>query len=388
MMASIYCFTRFYLTTDGNSWLAAGSGLCAGLFFLSGSSAKLLAGMLITAYVTLIYSSSQPRKKVLCFQLIGTALIPIIGLLPLYIGALVFHLRTNVSAGNGIECLEKYGFLPTTPFPSFFYLLSVYSPVMLAFLGISLFICIWQWKKLRQLGNRGTLILSLFGLVIIHTVVLDLLPFTKLGRTQYPLIVLALIALSLLYADLPVGKRVGRWLFFVFLVIALPLELSASVHTRQVRREAPAELAQLPADTIFVTLNEDPHRGYITDWLTLDKMNIIHQASFSHSIQSLQSTNRPVALIVGPTGPNSGKSTLENCHMDDFYFSLPQNIGRMPPAVIKLPYYAHYPLFMMEEETSQCFYFRHQVPDYRSKESQLTVYYWPATNPDLDRKRE
>lgn len=382
MMASLFCFTCLYLSTSGSSWLAIGAGIFAGLFFLSGSSAKLLAGILITTYILLIYKSSLPRKNTLCFQLAGTASIPIILFLPLYLGPLIVHLRTNVSAGNGIECLQKYGFLPTTPVPSFFYLLSVYSPALLVFFLASLVVCIMDWKKLLQMGNRSILMLSLLGMILTHTIVLDLLPFTKLGRTQFPLFVLVIIALSQLYAEFPYGKLIGERIFLLFIFIALPLELSASVHTWQARRATVSELNRLPANTSFFVLNEDPHHDFITNWLQYVRKYSIPQANIPLMVQS--SKMQPVALIIGPTGPNSGKSVLRNSIMDDFYFSLPPNIGIIPQSVKKLPYYAHYPLFMMEEETSQCFFFRHQIPDYRSPESQLTVYFWPA--PDAARK--
>lgn len=379
MMASLYCFTCIYFSATGSFWLTSGAGMFAGLFFLSGSSAKLLASILIATYVLLIYKSTLLQKKTLCFQLTGVACIPIIAFLPLYFGPLIAHLRTNVSAGNGIECLQKYGFLPSPPFPSFFYLLSVYSPALLVSLLISLIICIIHGKRFLRLGNsRSTLMLSLLGMVLMHTIILDLLPFTKLGRTQFPLFVLVIIAISLLCAEFPYGKLIGRRLFLIFLFIALPLELIASTHTWQARREAVSELDRLPADTGFFVLDEDPHHDFITKWLQYDRKHSVPLANVPLVVQA--SKNRPVALIVGPTGPNSGKSILRNSIMDDFYFSLPSNIGIMPTMIKKLPYYAHYPLFMMEEETSQCFYFRHQVPDYRSIESRLTLYFWPAVD--------
>lgn len=389
MMASLFCFTCLYLSTSSNSWLASGAGMFAGLFFLSGSSAKLLASILIATYVLLVCKSSLPRKKALCFKLTGTASILVIVFLPLYLGPLVAHLRTNVNAGNGIECLQKYGFLPTTPFPSFFYLLSVYSPELLIFLLISLAICAFYWKKLTHMGNRSTMMLSLMGMVLIHTVVLDLLPFTKLGRTQFPLFVIVIIALSLLYAEFPSGKLIGQRVFLFFLFIAVPLELSSSMHTWQSRREAASEFARLPSNTSLFVLDEDPHHDFITKWLQYDRDHSVSLANVPLMVQA--SKNRPTALIIGPTGLNSGKSILRNSIMDDFYFSLPPNIGIVPKMVKKLPYYAHYPLFMMEEETSQCFFFRHQVPDYRSKESQLTLYFWPAADAgqkDVNRPHE
>lgn len=374
MMASLYCFTRYFLVENENVWLVRASGLYAGLFFLSSSSAKLTAVILFAFYTLLITRSPRLRETCHYFFLISSALLPVIIFLPLYLGPLVAHLGTNITAGNGVECLQKYGFSPSIPFLSFFYLLKIYSPMLLLFLLLTMLIAILQWNKLLNQGGQSRLMLALLGVIVTHTVVLDLLPFTKLGRTQFPLMPLTIVAISLLFANFPSGKLIGKWIFIVFIILAVPLEISSSARTWDSRRTAPTQLEKLPATTKFVVLETDPHHEFIISWLGYD-MQIIRSTDIPGLIQS---SNSPIALIVGPTGKNSGKSILRHSIMDDYYFSLPDNISILPTMVKKLPYYAHYPLFMMEEENSQCFFFRHQVPDPDSPESKLIVYFWPA----------
>lgn len=372
MMASLYCFTRFFLAEPDNPWLVRASGLCAGLFFLSGSSAKLTAVILVAAFALLIMRSPRHRETSHCFFLISSTLLPVVIFLPFYLGPLVNHLSTNITAGNGIDCLKKYGFLPSIPFLSFFHLLKVYSPLLLLLLFVSLLVAILQQRKLRSQGERGWLTLALLGIIVVHTLVLDLLPFTKLGRAQFPLMPIAIVAISSLFANLP-SKRVGIWTLTVFMLLAIPLEIASSTQTWNARRVAPAQLERFPGNTKFVVLETDPHHEFLISWLGYD-MQIVRSSDIPDLVQSSRS---PVVLIVGPTGPNSGKSILRHSIMDDYYFSLPRNLGILPIKTQKLPYYAHYPHFMMEEENSQCFFFRHQVPDTNSPDSMLTVYFWP-----------
>jgi hypothetical protein len=375
MTFSCYCFTCYFLAESGRSWLVASAGLFAGLFFLSSSSSKLLAVILVGAYLLMILSSSIRKKGADCFRLLAAALLPVVALMPVYLKPLLSQLRTNISAGNGIDCLNKYGFLPKTPFFSFFHILGVHSPFLLLFLVFSMIMAVWQWRSILGLGRHGLLLLTLLGAVLLHAVVLDLLPFTKLGRTNFPLMPLAIIAIALLYAEFPAGRKLGHRIFGLFLFFAIPLEIYSAALTWQVRREAPAALERLPAGTDVVVLNEDPHHEFLATWLNYDSKQPVNLADLT---QMVRRHTAPVALVIGPTGPNSGKSILQHSIMDDFYFALPRDLGTMPAEVIKLPYYAYYPPFMMEEENSQCFYFMHQVPSSTAPQSQLTVYFWPA----------
>ncbi len=375
MMVSLYCFTRYYLAESRSRWLAAASGLSVGLFFLSSSSAKLLAGILAAAYMVLTLLPSDRRKKADSLWMLAATLVPTTALIPIYLRPLLSHLQENISAGNGIDCLKKYGFLPTTPFFSYFHLLGVYSTPMLLVLLASLLIAVLQWKKILRLGRPGIMLLFLLAVVLCHTVILDLLPFTKLGRTQFPLLPLTIAALAIMFAEFPYGRQLGRWIFLGVLCIAIPLEIDTSTRTWQARRGAPDKLDHIAEPTAIVVLNEDPHADFITNWLQYDAE---FKIPLSFLPKAVQSRTTAIALIVGPTGPNSGKSILRHSIMDDFYFALPPNIDTMPSWTGTLPYYAHYPLFMMEEENSQCFFFRHQVPDSAAPESQLKVFYWPA----------
>lgn len=385
MMASMYFFTRYYIENSDNIWLVRMSGFFAGLFFLSSPSAKLTAVVLLASYILLIHSSKQKESQNLYFYLISSTLLPIIILLPQFLGPLAAHLNRNVTGGTGVECLQKYGFLPASPFFSYFHQLGVYSPVLLVFLLFALFVTLFKWKIILQQGRQGRLLLVLMGTIVLHSIVIDLLPFTKHGRAQFPLLPLSIVASFLLCAILPVARKTGTLLVIIFILIAVPLEISTSARTWQVRRTAPNRLAQLQKNTIFLVLKNDPHHEFIVDWLTGSNVHPVDPANIHNLIQS---SARPVALIVGPTGPNSGKSILNGSLMDDFYFTMPPGISTIKPEVIKLPYYAYYPFFMLEEENSQCFFFRRQTPDYRSAESQLTVYFWPAPSlaPGQDRK--
>ena len=373
MMTSLYCFTRFYLKGTGISWGVA-AGLFAGLFFLSSSSAKLMACLLLGAYTLLMVTSTITGKYRQCLGMLSAAAVPIIGFMPMYLNPLLDHLKANVECNHAIVCHMRYGLIPKTPFFSFFYLLSVYSPPLLVFLLVSLAIAVIKGRSLVRIGREGILVLTFMALILLHTVILDLLPFTKLGRSQFVLLPLVIMAVTLLYANFPTKKRIGGWIFLGFILVTVPFDISASTETWTVRREAPEELESLPNDTICYVLAEDPHEYFIKDWLGFPDNNSTRLADIP---QLVAARTTPVAIIVGPTGPNSGKSILRHSILFDFSYELPSGISEAPH-LIKLPYYAHYPFFMMEEENCQFFYFYHQIPQSTDPQSQLTVYYWPA----------
>jgi hypothetical protein len=373
MMASLHCFTRFYLAGAGRRWLAA-AGFLAGLFFLSSSSAKLMGSLLLVSYSLVILRSGTKGKGKQSLLLLGAAAIPVIGFAPLYFLPLLEHLRANAECGHNIICHLKYGLIPKTPWPSFFYLLSVYSLPLLISLSASLAVLLLRWRKIAGGGRPGLLLLVFAALILLHTVTLDLLPYTKLGRSQFVLLPLAISVITLLCANFPLNRVAGGWLFLGFIIVALPLEIAASTETWQVRRGAPSELESLPVDTICYVLKEDPHGSYLTDWLSFSAEQAVSLADLPRLVAERTS---PILLVVGPTGPDSGKSILRHCILDDFSYTLPPGITPAPQEM-KLPYYAHYPSFMMEEENSQFFYFTGRVPLWSAPQSQLTTYYWPA----------
>lgn len=379
MTASLFCFVKYYVEDTGRRWYPLASGILIGIFFLSSSSAKLLAGILFCMYLLLMFRLSPKEGKKFCMVtvVLGTA-VPVIGFMPFYLGPLVQHLYANVYAGNAAHFAEVYGVIPKTPFFSFFRLMWVYSPVMLVFLTISICWAVIKWKSLKA-DKCGILVLTLMATLVAHCVMLDLLPFTKLGRTQFPLLPVVILSLALLYSSLP-KKRVAKPLFVLFLSASLLLDAYTSITTREVRRDAPAKLKELPADTLYFVVEEDPHSPFLQDWLSYDsgEINRVAVSALPRAFETIP-RSIPVALVLGPMGTGSGRSILQNGTMNDFAdFALPSVINAATRhQVMYLPYYAYYPLFLMEEENCQFLYFNNHVPEEHSGRDRLTVYYWP-----------
>ncbi|WP_152609903.1 hypothetical protein [Geobacter sp. OR-1] len=383
MMASLYCFVKFFTGSQERRLPLCSAGFFAGLFFLSSSAAKLLSGILVSSYLVLIFRSQGKGKPVRMLLIVAAAALPVIILMPLYLKPLIEHLTTNIYAGNASLFLERYGFAPKTPFFSFFHLLRVYSPVMLIFMLVSIGATLVFWRRLKADGMAGLLLLTMMSIVIIHCVALDLLPFTKLGRAQFPLLPIAILFLTLLYSCLPVGEKIRKTAFCLFMIPLLISDTYASAQARHARRDAPARIDAMPAGTVYLVLDEDPHCQYLANWLGYGGRRLIRNIGAADLPVTMYMIPKstPVALLLGPMGANSGKSILEHGMMDDFSYRLPEEIEAIPGRrSFSLPYYAHYPLFLMEEENCQYLYFNGKVPDEKIGRDRLTVYYWPPDN--------
>lgn len=373
LMASLYCFTRQFSGKCGTFRFPAAAGFLCALFLLGASSAKLLAGIVMGAYILLAWQWGREGRTRRIAWLVGAFLVPLLVLMPVYLFPLLRHLQVNLYEGNFTDCIDKYGFRPTPPVPSFAWLLGVYSPASLAFILSALAVVAVKWRRVLAAGPPGRLVVALMAIVVLHTVAIDILPFTILGRGHFPVFCLAIVGFSILCAEFPVDGQVGKWIFIIFLIVTVPLEVRASVRIREARRAAPESLERLPAGTKFYVMQEDPFQEYIAIWL--GNVRLIRMAD----LPGLVNSSRPghVALLIGPTGINSGKTILQESILDDFHFELPREVAAIPHEELKLPYYAYLPVFMMEEENSQCFYFRHQVPDNDDPRSGLTVEIWP-----------
>ncbi|KPK99022.1 MAG: hypothetical protein AMJ95_00980, partial [Omnitrophica WOR_2 bacterium SM23_72] len=104
-----------------------------------------------------------------------------------------YHWQDNLHSGHYVDTLDKFGYLPRVPFFSFFLILKTYSPIIFtSFLILSV---IWLIINRNALRDQ-VLSVYLLGVIISHAILIDLLPFTKLGRTHfviYPLLLIVLV---------------------------------------------------------------------------------------------------------------------------------------------------------------------------------------------------
>lgn len=78
--------------------------------------------------------------------------------------------------------------------------------------------------------------------------------------------------------------------------------------------------------------------------------------------------------VLGPTGAGSGMSILRHCILPDQV-----DEARTAPSgveVLKLPYFAYFPPFLLEEEVCQTLYFSGRVPHYAAEGLQVEVWRW------------
>jgi hypothetical protein len=384
------------------------AGLISGLSFLSSpsSSAMIFIQALIILY---LFSESTLSEQFSLFLLFCSFLVLIIAPYIIVNGqSILEHLNNNIKTPHYIDALDKLGYIPKPPFFSFFHIGMVYAPVMF---GVFILLCILfltskgrkgpnklpssklrginslinrnaaSWGELTSRPARGGIEKILFSLILIiyfHTIIIDLLPFTKLARTHfpaYPLLVIAFVALiDYLFKKYSTTFPKFKVSFHIFCFIIVMSIIWAGVgfcsEMRYSKQFSAEYLNRLSLDTELYMLDRDVHRDYIKAWLGRDVVGI------GNIDDIYKNRGKKVALIIGPHGALSGRSILKHSTLDDFSLEN-MDIYKPEGAIeIKLPYYAYFPSFMLEEEISQALYLSGDIPYYKSDNMKITVWIW------------
>lgn len=322
------------------------------------------------------------------------------------------HLHQNINSPHYADIHQKLGFVPETPFFSYLYVLKEYGLAgLLLFAGSLAVIPFLSGKADGGETNRRAIrvITTLAIFVVLHTLLVDLLPSTKLARTHFPVYPVSLIIICIagtVIHEWLAKSRHTRLLSIAFLGVALTAlgyeGIRHSMETRYVRTAAAKYLNHARETTDWYLLQEDPHHGQLWltfNWPLLDARSIrvlmpdfrgLHgtykpgdgdraiQLVTANDIPSLlsQKVRNPTGFVLGPHGHGSGLSVAGHASLPDFNPAALVNLRAIQPLIkeiVLLPYYMHYPPFLMEEEISEALYFAGAVPDYRIPGMGITI---------------
>lgn len=401
--------------------LPAGAGIATALALWTSPAGPLTVGLLVMTVTYLLWNgntwsdlyrpSCYDKRRLGIFMVSFMTVSTVFG----YGGFqhLLSHLHHNINTSHYTDVYQRFGFVPESPLLfSYLYILKEYGHVgLVLFIGTLTALPFLAVRSVGDTVNRQTIlvlmILTVF--VILHAVLIDLLPTTKLARTHFPAYPVSLIIIcatgSVAYARL-IRLRNARILSTVFACVAL-IALSyegarLGTETRHVKTAAGQYLNNTRETTDWYLLQEDPHQGqmWLTfNWSLLDIKSIhVSMPGFHglhgmykpddgrHPIQLIpasrvtsllaMSKRNSIGIILGPHGHGSGLSVAGHATFPDFYPAEFLNLNALQPRIkeiISFPYYMHYPPFLMEEETSAALYFGDAIPDYRIPRMGITV---------------
>jgi len=356
------------------------AGIVAGLFFLTSTSALLMIGLQIVMIGYLFSQTSfLSGLKNAGIVLAILLLFIILSLLLLETHAIGSHWYQNIHTYHYTDALAKFGYVPKPPFFTLFYIGYTYHPILsIVFVivsGITLASFAFKFYKKSKFSAFEKVLISLIVVIYAHAIAIDILPFTKLARTHfpvYPLIIMVLVISThhLISHTTHYLTRLKPYL------IALTLTACAFIITSNITfakemiqvRKYPADyLTSLPVTQLYL-LNQDSHADFIKIWLfglPIKKVNTIKKIKNKH-----QGT---IAIIIGPHGEQSGKSMLGHSTLNDFIFKL-DAVKPKGAKELKLPYYAYFPSFLLEEEISQALFLAGKSPNYKADNMQMTVW--------------
>lgn len=322
------------------------------------------------------------------------------------------HLHHNINSPHYADIYQKLGFVPDTPFFSYLHVLGEYGLAgLLLFTGSLAVVLLLPVKANGDETNRRAIrvVTALAIFVVLHALLVDLLPSTKLARTHFPVYPISLVIVCVAGAMIHewfARSRRARLLSIAFLgvaLVALGYEgIRHGMETRHVRTAAIKYLDHARETTDWYLLQEDPHHGHMWmtfNWPLLDAGSIrvlmpdfrgLHGAykpgNWGRAIRLItadkipsllsQKGRNPVGFVVGPHGNGSGLSVAGHAAFPDFNPAALGNLGALQSRIreiVLLPYYMHYPPFLMEEEISEALYFAGAIPDYRIPGMGITI---------------
>lgn len=371
--------------------LSIGAGLLMGLYFWSSPSAPVLAGLALL--LPFFLWQGQPRQRLFAHAAFAAAEVSVVAALGVTaLPALFEHVSENIN-GNWFALLEQANAGPYleaerwTPFLTFFQVaLKIHDPgFTVLFLGVLAF-TLAACQRARKGGKavepaaRAGIILA--GYFVAAGFCIDLLPTTKLGRSLFQLYPIMLLATGLMVPgvlrnhDYPVCRT--RFCLGALLLLCLAGLVSHGFKTHALYRTRfalPAYVREHLAGRPIYCLAEDIH----AKWLTFS-----YQADFAIGALPLAelrailaSTPGEVDILVGPTEKNSALMSiyLEASNQDLFLADILAQLPALQTVEpVLLPFSAHHPAFLMENELTQALALLGLTPSWDSPASRLKLY--------------
>jgi len=347
-------------------------GIASGAFFLSSPSSPVLISLMVMG-VFLFFKSRKPRQSLKeaafyvlpCLSIIASTLIA-------HYDIFWYHWQDNLHSGHYVDTLDKFGYLPRVPFFSFFLILKTYSPIIFtSFLILSV---IWLIINRNALRDQ-VLSVYLLGVIISHAILIDLLPFTKLGRTHfviYPLLLIVLVVMAYDIYKTIVFSRVIQRLYCTVIIAAWACALCMNIHSCllivNLKQRTAAFLSRMMEGAEILMLENDPCSFGVEEWLHkgINKVK---------NLDEIKWRSPKVVFLLGPHGSRSGSNMLRHCCLPDLVID---GFGDKLRSAQKweFPYYILYPFFFFEEENCEALFFENKVPDWRQDDNKLTVWVW------------
>lgn len=230
----------------------------------------------------------------------------------------------------------------------------------------------------------------MLGLLLIiggHVLAIDLLPFTKLARSQFVIYPLTVLAIGMVgHALWTLASRQAKRVVVPVILLSLMGTAYAgwqqARETIHVRSELVERVASLRSANRIYVLCEDPHRSALMTTLNWkanneEKVRAITYDEFYRLVERNRHAGN-IVLMLGPHGRGSGMSGAGHSSLPDFdvselsSFTYLRGLAR---AATRSEYYMYYPPFLLEEEVSQAFYFADMSPNPKSDMSkQITLF--------------
>lgn len=398
--ASVFLIVAAYVNYDKKNLFLIFAGISSAALFFTSPSAFLL---IFLQFLVILYlfskeflSVSHQQSVFQRFRLLFFFLIPFF--ISLIIGtfktrlSLIRHFLENIESGHKLDALNILGYIPHPPFFTFFRMGLTYAPVIfIIFLMVSLLFFIFFMFKFSARGGSilgGTnrishsslekILFSLVAIIYLHSILIDVLPFSKLSRAQFPIYPIVIVAIVMIVyyflINLSYVSRVWKFclytICFIFLILAVITNIKFFAEMASAKQFGANYLTRLSYSTDLYILRADPHAKFIKAWLDLD----IKEIDNLNQIEAR--TKKKIALIIGPHGEGSGKSISTPCILPDFLLDQLNIVKPQRAKEIYLPYYVHFPSFLFEEEICEALYLSGKTSDYSPNNRNLNITVW------------
>lgn len=421
--AALVMLTLYLIVVSNrNSYLRSIlAGITTALALWSSSSGPLTAGMLMIAVFFLFWEGNEWRELLTLsrYDLRRFGLFTISFLFCAaffaYFGLqqYVEHFLHNVDTDHYAAAYRRFGFSPKPQFFTYLHILDVYGRAgLLIFVAAMLCIPVLMVKRISQKAHVRTIqtmvVLAMF--VVLHALLIDLLPSTKLARAHFPVYPVSMIVIGitgfLMYRWMQELIKEKRSLITILLsaaFIAMSYEgVRLSAETRHVRITAAEHINELRGKSRLYVLQNDSHQLQMRttfDWQyynigphtisergesivelvarNSEKDRMINVITAKDLLALLTKPHQDsIVLLLGPYGYGSGSSVAVHAAGGDFYPGQYLDSNLLNPLIKEtkvLSYYMHYPPFLMEEEINQALYFLGKIPDYRGLSMGITL---------------
>jgi hypothetical protein len=375
--AGVFLFSLFLVmnsaaqeTTQDRAALIC-AGILQGLLFWCIPNGTLTLGLLQIGLFAFLRDRSREAKHGLVtkHELVKPSLIFLLpALIIICIGmiwswdSLLFHWRDNMNSYKTLQgnlAQRYYNTSSFTPLGSFFGVSAAHSAPLTLFLGAGLFLTVFFKNK--------SLSICAF-LFALHSLLVDLLPFTKLGRTQFtvfPLFVaLGSTGMILWSTEKKKFRPVLRPILLAIFLACICANVAQTVSTRFSKRGLSEMAKNIPVGDRIYVLQPDLHAWHF-------------QEALRRPLHVLNGVTLPPErgwLIVGPHGKASGRTVLRNSAVSDWLFQEDLLLQNGWKAVGSAPFYAYNKAFSMEAELSQTLFFKGYFDELPLTQLGVTLY--------------